>query len=442
MTKKLIIIFFLAFLVRLISLNQSLWLDEGTTARVVSQYNFSEIISQFSRYDFHPPLYYFVMKLWTNVFGYSEIALRFPSILFSLLAGWFVYLIGKKIKNHEAGFWAAAFFLFNPLIVYYSQEARMYMMVTFFITVLLYCSIALLLNKKTRTLTMAVANLSIFLSLYTFYGSIFFIAALFLLLLFQKRFRLLFLLLPGTILVLVILTPLLLLQLENAKQTLQVVANWSAVLGTVTMKNLLLIPMKFSTGRISFEPKLLFYAISLLWTIIVFFFVARGSRKYRSLLVLLILPVILGLVFSFFSPLLQYFRFLYLIPLFSLLLAFGTKDVWQRYLLLGGFLTFSFAYLLIPQFHREDWKELTRILSKNSEVYMIPSVSDPLRYYHNDVVVKDIHQLDSDKKTIVVFPYTVEIYGYDYRSELTKRNFFLKKTSTSRGVFFEEWQRN
>ena len=64
------------------------------------------------------------------MFGYSEIALRMPSILFSLLTGYVVYLIG--------GIWSAAFFLFNPLIVYYSQEARMYMMVTFFLTASLY----------------------------------------------------------------------------------------------------------------------------------------------------------------------------------------------------------------------------------------------------------------------------------------------------------------
>ena len=130
LNKKIFFIFLFAFLVRLIALNQSLWLDEAVTAKVVMNYGFTEIVSKFSPTDFHPPLYYLFMKLWTNMFGYSEIALRMPSVLFSLMTGYVVYLIG--------GIWAASFFLFNPLIVYYSQEARMYMMTTFFLTAGLY----------------------------------------------------------------------------------------------------------------------------------------------------------------------------------------------------------------------------------------------------------------------------------------------------------------
>ncbi|NCN22390.1 glycosyltransferase family 39 protein, partial [Candidatus Falkowbacteria bacterium] len=80
--KIIFFVFLLAFLIRLIGINQSLWLDEATTARVVQQYNYQEIITKFSPNDFHPPLYYLFMKFWTNIFGYSEVALRFPSIIF------------------------------------------------------------------------------------------------------------------------------------------------------------------------------------------------------------------------------------------------------------------------------------------------------------------------------------------------------------------------
>src|SRR3990167_1765852 len=130
--KILLIIFFLAFLIRLIAIDQSLWLDEATTARVVQPYGYREILVRFSPTDFHPPLYYLFMKMWSNIFGYSEIALRMPSVIFSLVTGYVVYLIGKKLFNNDSGLasltrmtksqlfglWAAAFFLFNPLIVY------------------------------------------------------------------------------------------------------------------------------------------------------------------------------------------------------------------------------------------------------------------------------------------------------------------------------------
>ena len=138
MEKKLLIVFLFAFLIRLVALNQSLWLDEATTARVVKEYQFLSIITQFSPYDFHPPGYYLFMKFWSNLFGDSEISLRLPSILFSLLTGYFIYKMVKLLYGGIMAFWASVFFLFNPLVIYYSQEARMYTMVTFSLTAGLY----------------------------------------------------------------------------------------------------------------------------------------------------------------------------------------------------------------------------------------------------------------------------------------------------------------
>src|SRR3989338_10378273 len=149
LNKKIILIFLAAFLIRLIALNQSLWLDEAVTANVVRNFRFSQIVNGFSPTDFHPPLYYLFMKLWTNFFGYSEIALRMPSVLFSLLTGYVIYLIG--------GIWAAVFFLFNPLIVYYSQEARMYMMATFLLTAGLYYFVKIS-NIKYQILNIHIKN--------------------------------------------------------------------------------------------------------------------------------------------------------------------------------------------------------------------------------------------------------------------------------------------
>jgi len=134
MNKKIFLVFFFAFLIRLIALNQSLWLDEAVTAKVVMTYGFTEIVSKFSPTDFHPPLYYLLMKLWTNIFGYSEVALRMPSVIFSLLTGWIIFKICRLRLGHGEPLWTAAFFLFNPLVVFYSQEARMYMMATFLLT--------------------------------------------------------------------------------------------------------------------------------------------------------------------------------------------------------------------------------------------------------------------------------------------------------------------
>ena len=100
-TYPIVILFIIAFVIRLISLDQSLWLDEATTAVAVQTHSFWNIVTQFSPSDFHPPLYYLVMKIWTGIFGYSEVALRMSSVLFSMLAGLVVYKIGNLKKFHR-----------------------------------------------------------------------------------------------------------------------------------------------------------------------------------------------------------------------------------------------------------------------------------------------------------------------------------------------------
>src|SRR3990167_2729194 len=110
-------------------MNESLWLDEATTA-LVSKMSFVEIFTKFLPNDFHPPFYYLFMKYWVNIFGYSEISLRLPSVIFALLTVYLVYKMFGKI--------AAILLATAPLLFYYAQEARMYSLTTFLVTLVFY----------------------------------------------------------------------------------------------------------------------------------------------------------------------------------------------------------------------------------------------------------------------------------------------------------------
>ncbi len=445
MNKKIFLVFFFAFLIRLISLNQSLWLDEAVTANVVKNFDFTQIISKFSPTDFHPPIYYLFMKLWTNLFGYSEIALRMPSILFSLMTGYVVFLIG--------GIWAAILFLFNPLIVYYSQEARMYMMVTFFLTIALYY----FLKNKNQIFF----SLFISLSFLTFYGSIFLIAPMLLYFLYKKQYKVFILNTGYFILVTLLISPLLYQQLINSKVVLANVTNWSVTLGKANIKNLLLIPIKFSIGRISFYPKWLYWVISGIWTGFITYQILNikyqnDKLKFKNIFLfiyLFISTLLIGFLVSFFAPMLQYFRFIYLIPIASILLGFGlsSQAKFNRtgWILAGGFVLFSLVYLLLPQFHREDWKSLVKNLPKGKPVYMITAGSDPVKYYSKKIKVNELTLLRQGfggqvgfEKEIIVIPYAAEIYGLDYKSLLTNNGYLLKKETSFREVTYEEWSKS
>lgn len=452
---NLILIFLAAFLIRLIAVDQSLWLDEATTARVAGQYGYLEIISKFSPTDFHPPLYYLFMKFWTGMFGNSEAILRLPSILFSLGAGYLLYLMG--------GIWAAVFFLFNPLVVYYSQEVRMYMMAVFFLTGGLHyfikvCHPELIPGSRDklgmrRTSHLIFFNVFLILAFYTFYGSIFLITAMVLYLVYKREYRVLIVSTMMFGAYAAVLSPLTLMQLKNSRVALQQVANWSQILGTANLKNLVLIPIKFSIGRIDFYPKWLYYAASSLWTVFVFGNLIRFNLKkveplWKTWFFLFVFPLFLGLIFSFFSPLLQYFRFIYLIPVLSLLLSFQAdrrtriQPVRLNWLLLAGFLFWSLVYLLLPQFHREDWKQTAAKIGGRLPVYMVVSSSDPMSYYARDIVIRDLKGLESAReKSLVVIPYTSDIHGIDYKKTLAEKRYRLNKTYSLRGLTYEEWVR-
>lgn len=449
------LIFLAAFLIRLIAVNQSLWLDEATTARVASQYGYLEIISKFSPTDFHPPLYYLFMKFWTGMFGNSEMILRMPSILFSLGTGYLLYITG--------GIWAAVFFLFNPLVVYYSQEVRMYMMAVFFLTGGLHyfikvCHPELVPGSRnrlgmTRITHLIFFNVFLILSFYTFYGSIFLIAAMVFYIIYKREYRVLIVTAMMFGAYAAVLSPLTLMQLKNSRVALQQVANWSQVLGTANLKNLVLIPIKFSIGRIDFYPKWLYYAASSLWTVFVFgnlirFNFKKAEALWKTWFFLFVFPLFLGLIFSFFSPLLQYFRFIYLIPVLSLLLSFQANRVTRirpvrlNWLLLVGFLFWSLVYLLLPEFHREDWKQTAAKIGGGSPVYMVASSSDPMSYYARDILIRDLRELESAReKSLVVIPYTSDIHGIDYKKTLTEKRYRLNKTYSLRGLTYEEWVR-
>jgi hypothetical protein len=315
------------------------------------------------------------------------------------------------------------------------------MMVTFFLTAALYY---FLKNKN-----QIYFNLFIILSLFTFYGSIFLISAFLIYFLYKKQYKNLFISLFTLFIYFLIISPLLYQQLVNSKILLSNVANWSMTLGKANIKNLLLIPIKFSIGRISFYPKWLYWGISGIWTGFVAYQIFK-ARKISLFAYLFISALLMGFLVSFFIPMLQYFRFIYLIPIVSLLLGLGLsgRAKYNRpgWILAGGFVTFSLVYLLLPKFHREDWKSLANNLPKNKPVYMITAVSDPIQYYSNNLRVKELTLLRQGfggqggfEKEIIVIPYAAEIYGLDYKNLLIKNGYMLKKETNFREVGYEEW---
>lgn len=107
--------------------SQSLWADEGNSAALAARS--LARITQDAANDIHPPLYYWLLHLWTGIFGHSEAGLRSLSAALGVLLVMTIAELGRRIFHNVAGLTAGLVAAIAPFQVYYSQEARMYMLV-------------------------------------------------------------------------------------------------------------------------------------------------------------------------------------------------------------------------------------------------------------------------------------------------------------------------
>lgn len=122
-------IFLLALALRLWRLTyHSLWFDEA-----MSVYWAGRPAAEIMRVglgltrDRHPPVYYLLLRAWTSAFGPGDAAVRSLGALMGALAVFPVYALASRWGGRVAGGLAALFLALNPFLVWYSQEARMFM---------------------------------------------------------------------------------------------------------------------------------------------------------------------------------------------------------------------------------------------------------------------------------------------------------------------------
>lgn len=184
-----VFLFVLAIRVALID-QKNLWFDEVFSWHI-SQSSFYEIVVRTTN-DIHPPLYYFILKIWTFVFGDSVFVLRVLSALFMSFSVFFIYAICKKFLTVKESFFVLLLYAVSPLNLYYSQEARMSALNLFLNIGAVYYFIKLqeMHLPWRRIFRFPVFYLFIFFeaaALYTHYFSFFILVSLILYLLFHFR---------------------------------------------------------------------------------------------------------------------------------------------------------------------------------------------------------------------------------------------------------------
>jgi hypothetical protein len=149
--------------------------DEAVTAGAVLDSNFVQMLREVAGGESTPPLYYVMAWPWSKVFGIGEVGLRTLSALIGTAVVPVAYALGAKLASRRIGVVLAALVAVNPMLVWYSQEARAYslLVLTSMASLLLF---AYALEAPTRRRLAAWAVIS-FLTLATHYFGVFLVAA-------------------------------------------------------------------------------------------------------------------------------------------------------------------------------------------------------------------------------------------------------------------------
>ena len=111
--------------------HQSFWFDEGFTV-ADSQASFGRMIGLVHHVELTPPVYFTLAWVWSRIFGLGEIGLRSLSALAGVAMVPVTYLIAAKLISRRVALLAAALVACNPLLIWYSQEARSYIVLALF----------------------------------------------------------------------------------------------------------------------------------------------------------------------------------------------------------------------------------------------------------------------------------------------------------------------
>jgi hypothetical protein len=110
-------------------LGQTLASSEAYTAMVANQASYGAVWAAALRFDpGKPPLYPILLHGLIDSLGSSEIVLRAPSVICSMIGVGLVIALGGEMFDPMIGFAGAAIFALSPVTVFYGRFARMYAM--------------------------------------------------------------------------------------------------------------------------------------------------------------------------------------------------------------------------------------------------------------------------------------------------------------------------
>lgn len=379
---SLISLVLLGCILRLYNLTfNSLWLDETATLSFAERSFIGIWDLTASGGEFNPPIFFWV-EHFMLMFGNSEFVLRFASVVAGVATIPIFFLIGRELKDDITGLIAAFILTISQFAIFYSQEARAYALLLFFVSVTLYFYIRSIEKNQNKDwiITGIVASISVWTH---FYAAIV-IVPMFLSMIWIYR-----------------------------KQILQPIKTIGVF--TITTLPLIIVTIGLFMKRVSSAPTYGVKGIDLIqstmltignfniymeWFIIGLicfglYIVFIKERKYFYTFILFILTgFAVSIIFSYSLPMLPRYLIV-MLPIFFIIIAYGIGDISKRHKAISGILLILFVIFAAmalqtyyTNFSKEDWRGYSEKLTFDTQpgdtIVVIPDYMRlPLDYYYN-----------------------------------------------------------
>lgn len=331
-------------LLRLIFATQhQVWHDEIVTLSLANTPLF--LFFKNAALDNHPPLYFLIIK-FLNLFLSDILLLRLSSVFFGVLSLWIAFRFFLVLgANNSTASLVTAFMAFSPVHIYYSVELRMYGLLVFE---------TLLIGLATINLLKAKNSLSNFfyiiiatLALYTHYYAILPIISITFIILVKFK-KIVFRWFNLNSIVFLLFSPWLFLTIQSPKPDCWCFSPVSGLWATFA---------SFAIGNVGkitifhLLKNLPVWIIAIYSIIALFFFVLyllswqkHKTRLFWTLQALLLIPIVIVFIISFFRPLFSPRSFIFLSPLYYSIIAGYLTDKSTRF---GKYLIFISLFSLL-----------------------------------------------------------------------------------------------
>jgi mannosyltransferase len=454
----IIFLLILAFLLRMPLLDGSFWLDEAAQAlessRPLSQQ--LDIIP-----DFQPPLLHFIIHFALYVSANESWLRLVAAVIPGLVSIWGTYEIGRRLASRNIGLLSALLLATSSFHIFYSQELRPYalpMMWGVLSWLVLIASHQSLANSFKNFSFVSSLRIKWFsytiitiLGIFSSYLYPFLIVAqIFWVVLWhreQLNKMMASLILAG--LSFLPWLPTFMKQLAAGGMVRQQLPGWEEVVSIPQLKALPLVFGKFIFGVVNLDltPSFIgmFGVLCLLLIVSGYSLLKHWSQINKATLYIfvlwLVVPLLSSWIISFWIPVVQPKRVLYLLPAFYLsLMTLGSQT--QRKWSLGALASVLLAinlfttrqYYLVPQYQRENWKTLIEQVesrypkTETIAVFTFPEAYAPWRWYADPQIktlstgtlnVRDLPNLRQTLAPVTEYKYVVV---FDYLRDLSDPN--------------------